>query len=110
MAGHTSTLAKKGNCQLYFSTYTGSGQYGVSSPNTLSFPKKPLLVLISRGSVRLLMVQGVGSSWAEAMGSSEGGVSVTWSGNSVSWYNNVSADSQMDQLRNTYQVFALLAA
>ena len=35
-------LALKGNCQIYYGTYTGDGQ----NSRTLTFPGKPLLVVI----------------------------------------------------------------
>ncbi len=36
-----------GNCQIYRTTYTGTGTAGENNPNTLSFPNIPVLVMIA---------------------------------------------------------------
>ena len=107
VSAHSASLAGKGNCQLYFATHTFSSEFGSNHPTTLTFPKKPLLVLVASSMVRLLMVQGVGGSWSESMASSEGGVSVSWSGNSVSWSSQYSAGQLAGR---TCAVLALLQA
>lgn len=39
-------VSQCGNCQVYTTTYTGTGKYGAANPNTLTFPFKPALVMI----------------------------------------------------------------
>ena len=35
------SLAQKGNCQIYFDTYTGDGLSGEGHARTLTFPHRP---------------------------------------------------------------------
>ena len=105
VAEHTSELAKKGNCQLYATSYTGDGGYGSSSWNSLTFPHKPFAVVVAQGTGALLLFQGV-QGGAKAGGSD--GVIAQWSGNTVKWYHHLSAQAQMNERTYTYLVFALL--
>lgn len=105
----TAALAKKGNCQIYTTSYRGSGESGSSSPNSLSFPQQPLAVFIGGNLCRMLLLRGVTKSWSEEYTGSMADVTVTWSGNSVSWYTG-HANGQMNRSTLTYQVIALLQA
>ena len=42
VTGHTTALAQKGNCQLYYQSYTGNG----ATSRTFTFPKQPKLVIL----------------------------------------------------------------
>jgi len=107
---HTSTLDKKGNCQIYTTSYAGSGTYGSGSPTTLTFPKRPLLVFIATpNAMRGIFLQGQVNSFSD--GASGGSpLTLTWSGNSVSWYHHSSAGGQLNESSYTYHVTALLKA
>jgi len=110
VAGHTAALAKKGNCVLYTTSYTGNGTYGPDNARTLTFSGKPYLVVVSgRGGV-MVMVQGTDSTMS-IFGTCYDN-RLTWSGNSVSWYHNGTAlaDGMMNRSGATYQVLALLKA
>ena len=45
-AANTSAIASKGNCMVISGSYTGTGGVGSAAPNSLSFDKKPLAILI----------------------------------------------------------------
>ena len=106
---HAAALSGKGNCQLYVTSYTGSGKYGADHPNRLTFDKKPMVVFVCGSNDVMTLIQGMGVSWAANSTSAGAAVSVTWSGNSVSWYGSQTY-SQLSSHGYTYRVLALLQA
>ena len=108
VSGHTSTLVKKGNCQIYTASYTGNGLYGSANPRTLTFPGKPLLVAVNGEGGFSVMIQGIARS-AAAFNTGYP-LTVSWSGNSVSWYHDGSAreDPMFNHSGKTYQAIALV--
>jgi len=70
------TLARKGNCQVELSTYTGNG----NNTRTHTFTRKPLLVIIVGGSY-ITALQG--AQYAAYCGSSNYIPDASWSGNSL---------------------------
>lgn len=111
LAALNTAVAKLGNCQLYFTTYTGSGTYGAATPNSLTFPKQPYLILIQspEGSY-LITLRGAATYQALMSGSTNYfSGSITWSGNTVSWHGSY-AHAQMNTSKDVYRVLALLAA
>lgn len=107
VAGHTAALAGKGNCRIYFSSYTGTGTYGSGNPTTRTFSGKPLLVMAGGGDRMLLLFQGVGKSFC-CRGAELGPVDVSWSGNSVSW-SAPAATTQLNESNRLYNIMALIA-
>ena len=108
VSGQASTLSKKGNCQIYTTTYVGTGPYGSGNPNRLTFPGKPLLVLITDGKTAdflALMPGGLGVN----VGGNSYQTIAAWGSNYVSWYNNESSLIQKNGINYTYYVVALLA-
>ena len=79
-AEHAAALARRGNCQVYTTTYTGNG----GSSKSLYFPGKPLLIVIMYYGGFFLTVQGVPRA-AIHLGGTVEGIVPQWSGNSVSW-------------------------
>lgn len=78
VAALTKELAKKGNCRIYCTTYTGNG----SDSRTINFPTKPWLVMITTEAVVIVALQG--ATQAPALSSSSGDrLPVTWSGTSM---------------------------
>ena len=74
----TKELAKKGNCRIYCTTYTGNG----SDSRTINFPTKPWLVMITTNASLMIAAQGTN----EVLGlTSAGGarLPVTWSSSSM---------------------------
>ncbi|MCF2618087.1 hypothetical protein JQM68_12920 [Oscillibacter valericigenes] len=111
-------VAACGNCKIAYGTYTGNGNYGSDHPNCLTFPFEPKLVIVQNKSVASAQISGSNSmSWGmmTAIRPLNGfildGVSwtlrLTWSGNSLSWYNTVNAELQMNKSDNTYLYLAL---
>ena len=101
-------LAKCGNCEIYTTSYTGNGNYDESSPNSITFPKYPVFVVIidnTDGSM-MLAVQGASATYSRASGA--GFVTVAWSGNTMSWY-ATSNSSQMNEYGHLFTVVAMMA-
>ena len=112
-------VAACGNCKIAYGTYTGNGNYGSDHPNCLTFPFEPKLVIVQNKSVASAQISGSNSmSWGmmTAIRPLNGfildGVSwtlrLTWSGNSLSWYNTINAELQMNKSDNTYLYLALV--
>lgn len=106
-------LASSRNCQAYTTSYTGSGVSGASHPNYLSFARRPLFFHIGGNNGTGFSVV-YGQTTARVTGvTSLRKVYLTWSGNSVSWYEDntgykESPDHQMNESGVQYKVFALL--
>lgn len=109
VSGHTSTLAKKGNCRIYTTSYVGSGTYGASNPNCLQFSSKPAVVFLAGPTgAQGVLIQGHSNTRIPETSRGGGYLHLTWSGNSVSWYDPVCAENQMNIANSTYLVVALL--
>ena len=68
--------------RIAWGSYTGNGKCGAAHPNTLTFDFQPKVVFVARTTVAygpVLMVTG---------GVSTGYCQMTWTGNSVNWYDN----------------------
>ena len=120
IAALETAVAEKGNCQIWTTSYVGSGGVGENSRNSLTFPKPPLLVIITGG---------LENSWGDiaqktAIFTRDGHVfvpmvssSLTWpaawsaDGKSVTWYAvNSDAAGQLNAAGTTYRVTAFLTA
>ena len=79
----TNQVNKKGNCQIYYSSYVGDGVNTRS--RTLTFPSRPLMVFVMGSNIILRAIQG--ASYAMCKTSGEGGAAcpASWSGNSLTW-------------------------
>ncbi len=95
-------------------TYTGQGRTGSGAQNTIAFEHGvPKLVLIQKKGTAergmLLLTPGAETGWS-VVGSTQAGLVVSASGNTVSWYYN-SADShpanQLDTRSATYTYVAV---
>ena len=111
VAGHTSSLSGKGNCQIYTTSYVGNGKYGSSNPCSFTFPLKPMVVLV----VGLQGYQGIflrdcGLHYAGRFGGNGNFVNLTWGSRSVQWYSDQSTTVQMNLTNTTYHLIALLQA
>lgn len=89
-------LAPTAKCEK--GTYTGTGTWGSSFPNTLTFGAKPMLVIVlmenngraDLAGLPLVMINAMEHAVGvdSLQGAGQYGVeALTWSGNSVSWYN-----------------------
>ena len=113
-------VQKCGNCQIYTTSYTGTGGSGEGSPNSLTFPKAPLLVLISGGQENSWGVMAKknafiisGGHFTTFMVNNVMTWPTTWSPDqkAFSWYCvNSDANGQFNAAGVSYSVFALLTA
>lgn len=87
-------------CRVAYGSYTGTGTYGSSSPNRLTLPFVPYLVLVydSTGSDELHLTKGCGL----AGGYGNKDLPVSWSDKQVSWYAKDSAINQYNKSERTY--------
>ena len=109
VAGHTATLEGKGNCQIYYTTYTGNGKNNV----TLTFPGKPLLVMVHGPLYILMGVYGSSTVRSQATGIGDN-ITAVWGENSLSWSftksSTAPAPEGMNQKNTQYYVVAVMAA
>ena len=105
--------AGKGNCEIFMGSYVGTGGLGEAHPNTLTFPKKPLVVFVW-DYAPMIAVGGCASGWIPGDGWNTQQI-LTWTGNTLSWYKSGanSTSSPGDQLNaegRTYFYLALMRA
>ena len=104
-------LASCGNCKIEVKTYTGTGTYGSSNPNTLTFSAAPLLVLLGGGQglmMGLLPGCTVAKTSFEEIGYT---CSVDWNGSSVTWYTpDGTGTAQFNVKNNIYYAIAIFSA
>ena len=111
LAGLDAAIAAGGNCRIYTTTYVGNGKYGSANPNTLTFPHKPVWMMVFGGSSHIEAFPESGYAF-NIMNTTESkyGLICSRSGNTLSWYaSSGSATTQMNDNR-TYYVMALLDA
>ena len=70
-AAASAAVALCGNCKIETSTYTGTGTYGSANPVTLTFRKKPSLVIVV-GHDALLIITDHNSSRTDSIVYSQG--------------------------------------
>ena len=100
-------LAKCGNCQLYYTTYTGTG----SGSNDFTFPHKPLFISVFGNNIYFFALQGAPYGTGRTGGTNSGISYTTWTENSVSWVSyNDSLTYQCNVSGETYYMVALLDA
>ena len=93
--------------QIATGSYVGTGKYGASNPNTLSFEFEPKLVVIIGGGPppsQTFFVKDSHSSRDTNSTSSGGVITVSWETNTVNWYAG-NANSQFNS--GTYYYFAI---
>lgn len=102
-----SQVAKKGNCQIYFSSYVGDGK----SSRTLTFPKKPIMVFVMGDNIILRAIQGAPYAMCKTSGEAGAACSATWSGSSLTWSNSAANVTYIcNQSGTTHYVVALIDA
>ena len=98
------------NVRIVSGSYTGTGRYGSSNPNSLTFDFIPVLVLIgmsaSNGAISMCHLARPN----ERAASGGAGLSLSWTDHGVSWYNGNSSDSaaeyQLNKSGATYHYLA----
>ena len=111
IAALETAVAGKGNCQLYYTTYVGTGQVGASAPNSLTFPAQPLLVTILQPDGTGIRCQPGSTGATFYWGDETFSVILNWSGNTLSWYSTgINPVYQQNLQGVTYHVYALFLA
>ena len=102
---------KRGNCNMELFTYTGTGTYGEGKAKKIQFSVKPDLYFVAGHNTLIL---GPGASKSPLLiaedpisGTFVKGTDVTWSGNTLSLVNTVSAQYQMNVKDKVYWVLGL---
>jgi len=104
---HGVKLQTRGNGSLYYMSYTGTGTYGSFAPTSLTFPGYPALVfLFAEDGGYLIAMRN--SNRAIYFLNSTSCKSITWTGNTLSWFDMDSAGEQMNGAGRKYSVVALL--
>lgn len=102
-------LAGKGNCQLVHGTYVGTGDYGYFNGNTLTFDRRPLLVILT-GYYTMLIPGTVDRGHSTPVSSGGNSYSdFTWKENVLEWECVDSPEMQMNTKDITYHYFAVYA-
>ena len=96
--------------QLVTGSYVGTGVYGSSNPNVLTFERTPKLFLLFAGALADLFILAYPPMTyyvdPSASGSSSA-IHLAWGDNSVSWYSSENAGPQQNTLDKTYYYLAL---
>lgn len=100
-------LAGKGNCHLVHGTYVGTGDYGYFNGNTLTFDRRPLVVILA--GYYTMLIPGTVDSGDSTPVSSGGNSysSFTWNENTLRWECLDSTGMQLNDKDITYHYFAL---
>ena len=95
-------------CQFYTASYVGTG----TGNRTITFPKKPMLILIIGYHGCMFTTYGASRMCICGTGENDKTISVIWDGYSISWANSTgNTDGVRSDIANqTYTVFALLDA
>lgn len=109
------TTVAAGKCSIDTSTYTGTGTYGTANPTTLTFPKKPTVVIIfgyrtlllitdkfSAGKSAVLGYYGNFANWSD-------NCYPTWTGSTLKIVSGSQALNQANEQGVVYQVVAFYA-
>lgn len=97
-----------GNTKVETGSYVGTGTYGQSNPNSLTFDFVPKLICIfpssdpSFGGWVWFQGISIGRTNVSSAGSYGGGftATITWNGNTVSWYQTSDANYQLNANRS----------
>ena len=99
-------LALCGNCQIYTTSYTGTGSYGEENPCTLTFPVKPVLALFLDPSAAYGIAAGGGKYMFRIKLGETDSLFATWSedGKTLSWYSLKGIAQQLNYADRVYPV------
>lgn len=107
-----------GRAQVATGSYTGTGTYGASNPNSLTFDFVPKLVIVAKDG---LHPGGYDTQWSSTSfiwtygqtsadkydGDSTSYIDFTQTGNKLSWYNKSSANGQCNTSGAAYHYVAI---
>jgi len=101
-------LAGCGNCQVYTTTYTGNGS---TAGKSITFPAKPIIVMISDSSGKNRNIFWQGMPFYALLTQTTYPATLTWNGNTVTLTdgeNTKSAEKIFNKSGSTYYLAALL--
>ena len=106
------TTVAAGKCSIENSTYTGNGKKGSANPVTLTFPKKPIFIVVF-GYNSLLLISDKCGSKGFSMGYNSYGtiwreLTIAWTGSTLKYYSDYDV-TQANVEGNVYQVIAFYA-
>ena len=102
-----------GGAKFAFGSYVGDGRYGSSRPNSLTFDFEPKLLFVqseagdTQSSIIVLRGARAGTLFPGFQYSDSRYVTMTWDGNTVSWYNEQHGTYQLNANGGTYYYLAL---
>ena len=105
----STAVAKLGNCQLYATTYTGSGAGRAENPRSFAFPHPPRLVVLTNGNAAYWWILGCNYCTNAFNPNMQNNLGFQLSGNTLSWWSTNSTGLTMDNSGETYSLLALLA-
>lgn len=108
LAPITAQIGKLGNCQVYATSYIGTGD---TAGKSITFPAKPIIVMISDSSGRTRNIFWQGMPLSPYLTQTTYPATLTWSGNSVTLTDGEttkSADKIFNKSGSTYYLAALL--
>jgi hypothetical protein len=110
LAAHATELTRKGNCQIWTTTYQGTGTRGASAPTVIHFPENPLLIVVvdTNGDFALLIP---GTERLDRIVSSKHCYTyLTWAKDSLSAYSPEYAQFQFNGANRTYVIVTVYQA
>jgi len=90
-------------------TYTGADTFGSAAACTMTFPQRPVLVLVF-GPEKMMAFPGTLDHFeTNALSGSNAATynTVSWEGSTVTWHNGVAPSYQFNERNTTYHVLAL---
>lgn len=84
--------------------------YALVHRSSLTFPARPMVVFLGAPNGAWgALIQGQAQGCSTSVTGGGALFYITWSGNTVHWYNHMSDNGQMNSSGTTYHVVALLA-
>lgn len=98
-------------CKITYGSYAGTGVYGKDNPNSLTFDFEPKVIFISNGSQYATYDEYIlwavrGATYPISDYNNALNVSMTWNGNTVSWYGG-NKERQLNVSGQTYVYVAI---
>lgn len=108
-------LGKLGDkARMQFGSYVGTGTYGSSNPNALTFDFVPKMVFVwgfgdSSGNSLYYQFMFYGENYTSIHigDGNSNGTKVSWDSKTVSWYHNGDRYQQLNESSRTYRFFAI---
>ena len=103
-------IAANGGCRIATGSYVGNGGFGSGSPNTVTCGFPPKFVIVSNiqlvnGRYWWLLMVNPFTAAIEGLpnfSTTAQKITVSWSGNNVSWYGSTAASYQLNEAGTTY--------